>query len=64
MFQAEEIVPVLLLALFEERWEVGKSRMLEQNKRRGQGRRDSEQGRDQSFWHHPGYKTALYTDSK
>lgn len=51
--------PMLLPALFEERWEVGKSRMLgaEQEKRPGKKRLRAGQG--PKLWHHPGYKNSL-----
>lgn len=57
---------MLLPALFEERWEVGKSRMLraEQEKRPGRKRLRAGQ-RTKLLASYPGYKTALYcTDSK
>lgn len=64
LFQAQEIVSMLPFALFEERWgKLESPRMLEQNKEKRLGRRDSEQAKDQQVFH-PEPQTALYTDSK
>lgn len=54
---------MLLLALFEERWELEGGQDVGAEQRRGRDEGRETQAKDQ-LWHHPGYKTALYTDSR